>query len=846
MKKILLAILICVCSIQIFHSQEDDGVVSLALPIRNSLTFNQYAVNPTFSFVRQQYKSISITNKRELVQFDDSPQTYLVSYSGRFAEKIGVGVGLFQQNYGVLTTFGGILNFAYNAQLQQDNNLTFGLNVGAYKSGVNSSNVVTNFADPSLDNIPSNFMVSVNPGINYGTAFLDFGVSINNLVLYNINTSELIQDNPEQGIQAHIMYTGYMEGSGFFEESRFLGLLKSEFKKDNTVVSGNAMLMVPKGIWAQVGYNNLYGASGGIGLNITTQIAIEYNFEKALGDLTDFGPSHEITLAYKFKNNANYDYSREDDVSALISSDKKRKPISKVSNVDAEANRQLAAEAKAEAKLVAEAKAKEAADAKAKAEQAKLVDDAKANEQAKLAAEAKANADLQAKLDAEAANLIAEAQAREVAEAKAKIAAQNKEKAEAKARADAEVARLAEAAKIKAEAAQAKLEAENKAIAEAKEKEEAEAVRLAEATRVKADAEEAKLAEEARTKEAAEAQANLIKENKAKEAAEAKADAEAQRLAEAAIAEAEAALDAEAKAKEDLIANPTDNIAISMSSIEKLTEDSKIEQKELLSRYTQAIANKNKDLKDLKEENDLSDQGIYMEPKAFKSLTAENAILDGLKVDLNQIIELRNDRIKELETLYEKRIKIYPLVNDEVNLYYQKAIKKLKAEQLSAMQSKTTLSSNLEVIKEATEFERKRRIKRAAYDNEQDKYLQDRAALSIIKQNTKISSTPLEAEDFDFGEEQTSNIQILKNVKNIDNGYYLIVAVHNDVVKRDEFVTQVVASGRSNIDFFYDVNTSKYYIYYDKFDNIEEANEALKSKGDKPYNGKMSLVKIEN
>ena len=33
------------------------------------------------------------------------------------------------------------------------------------------------------------------------------------------------------------------------------------------------MLTVPKGIWAQVGYNAVYGVSGGIGLNITPQIA---------------------------------------------------------------------------------------------------------------------------------------------------------------------------------------------------------------------------------------------------------------------------------------------------------------------------------------------------------------------------------------------------------------------------------------------------------------------------------------------------------------------------------------------------------------------------------------------
>src|SRR5690606_4471562 len=207
---------------------------------------------------------------------------YLAGYSGRFAENIGAGVGLFQQNYGVLTTFGGILNFAYNARLKRDSNLTFGLNLGVYKSGLNTGKVVTNFSDPSLDNVPSHLLLTVNPGINYGTEFMDFGVSINNLVLYNVQSSELLKDDPRQTLQAHIMYTGYIYSGGFFDESKFSGLLRSEFGTDNTTISGIAMLTVPKGIWGQVGYNTLYGASAGIGLNITKQIAIEYNFEKAV------------------------------------------------------------------------------------------------------------------------------------------------------------------------------------------------------------------------------------------------------------------------------------------------------------------------------------------------------------------------------------------------------------------------------------------------------------------------------------------------------------------------------------------------------------------------------------
>ena len=79
----------------------------------------------------------------------------------------------------------------------------------------------------------------------------------------------------------------------------------------------------------------------------------------------------------------------------------------------------------------------------------------------------------------------------------------------------------------------------------------------------------------------------------------------------------------------------------------------------------------------------------------------------------------------------------------------------------------------------------------------------------------------------------------------MQSGYYMILAVHTDIAKRDAFVTKTVAAGQSNVNFFYDVNTSKYFIYTDTFDNIQEATEAMSEKGKKPYNGKMVIVKIE-
>ncbi|MBF4473632.1 PorP/SprF family type IX secretion system membrane protein [Flavobacterium sp. HJJ] len=1247
MKKILLSVFFFCCSINVFYAQQENGGVSYVVPTGNSLKFNSFIINPTFSFVRQQSTYVTLFNKTEWAGFENARTTYSLSYSGRFGENEGVGLSVFKQSHGVYSNYGLTANFAHNLMLQEDSNLTFGINLSAYHSGLDYGLVISNFEkDHSLQNIPSNTLMSISPGINYGSAFFDIGISLTNLVSYNFK-SGILKDDPNQGIEGHFMYTGYLDSYGFFDKSKFSALIKTEVNKDKTVFSGSAMFTVPKGIWAQAGYNSVLGVTAGVGFSITPKIALEYSYGMGLGDISQLGGSHIIVLAYKFKNK-NFDYGDDAEEGALIEeapiqkkiaatpktntkaiADAKTAQQAKIAEAnkakldaatkakadaaalvkaksdalalqrknklaadakakadaaalankkpaltakeklaantkakadadaaakvaaenkaketaaaklaadnkvkadaaaklaadtkakadavakaklaadtkikadadaaaakvaadakaktdaaakaklaadtkikadadaataklaaetkakaDAEAKAKLAAETKAKAdadakaklnadtkikadadaaatKLAAETKAKLAADAKAKAdaeaaklaavakekadaeaaaklaaeakakadaEAAKLAADAKAKADAevaaklaadtkakaeaeakvKLAAEAKAKADAKAaklasdakaKADAEAAKLAADAKEKADAEAATKLAAETKAKAEAeakakldaeakakadakaaklasdaKAKADAEAAKLAADAKAKADAeAAAKLAAETKAkaeaeakaklAAEAKTKADAEAAKLAADAKAKADAEAAaKLAAETKAKADAEAKAKLAAEAKAKADAEAakraavakekadaeaavklaaetkaKADAEAAKLAaetkakvdaeaaaklaaetkakadaEAAAklaaetkakadAEAKAKLAAEAKAKADAQAEqekieaaaaaklavealakakadamPKDEYGKSMDYLTSTLEDSKRKQQQLLSRLDASVANKEKALRDMREENDLSDKGIVKTTVEFKSTSGENAELESIKSQIAELNKVRVDNLAEFNRLYIERLK-KTSKNDLINQNYLKTIENLKAEQLKAEQSNAALITTLEKIKVETEIEKKRRIKRAVTSNDQDRLAQDMATLKQIKATTKVSSVPLKAEDFDFGDNQ-ANMQIIKNNKNLESGYYMILAVHGDVAKRDAFVTKTVAAGQSNVNFFYDVNTSRYFIYTDKFDNIQEATEALGEKGNKPYNGKMVIVKIE-
>ena len=381
-----------------------------------------------------------------------------------------------------------------------------------------------------------------------------------------------------------------------------------------------------------------------------------------------------------------------------------------------------------------------------------------------------------------------------------------------------------------------KVDADAKARLEADAKSKADALaqaKLAADAKMKADA-------AAKTKSEADAKSKADTLAQAKLAADAKMKADA---------DAKARLEAEAKAKADALAqtkldDPKDDNAREMKNMVQFIEDAKKTQQELLKRLDGTVADRAKDRKDLIEENDLSEKGIFKEPKPFKSISAQNNALLSLESEMEELNKTQNSKIVALESLYKERLKKVPK-NDPTAQYYLKTIETLKSDQTKVIQINTNLLVSMDKIKVEAEIEKKRRIKRASFENDEGRYLQDVAELKRIKETTKPTVIPLAATDFDFGDEQ-SNMQIIKNVKNVKNGYYLIIAVHGEPAKRDDFLTKVVAAGQTDVNFFYNVNTSKYYIYYDKYDNLQEATKALESKGSKAYNGKMTIVKIEN
>lgn len=284
-------------------AQEESLYVGFGIPAQNVLKFNRFLINPTFSSVRENQSYLSLYHKNQSVSFDNNNQTYLFGYQGKSADRSGAGISVFSQRQGVISNFGVLANYAYGVKLGEKSEFTFGGNLAYYKSGYDESRAITGQFDPYLSGLQDGTYLKFQPGFTLSVGAFDFGMVVENLVDYDLKTSSSLSDFSSKIISGQIQYTSPLNvSSGILESGqfRFMGHVRNNPAREMNL-GGNLLLDLPKIGWLQAGYDSYYGASTGVGFNLSPQLAMGYVMERSIsGSLTNLGMTHEITLAYAF------------------------------------------------------------------------------------------------------------------------------------------------------------------------------------------------------------------------------------------------------------------------------------------------------------------------------------------------------------------------------------------------------------------------------------------------------------------------------------------------------------------------------------------------------------------
>lgn len=284
------------------NAQENNPYIAYNVPSQNSLKFNRFLINPTFSAVREDKSYLNMFHRNQSALFEDNLQSYFLSYSGKMNENIGLGASVYHQQEGVMSNIGIMANYAYGVQLGYGSVLTFGINVPYFRSGIDHGRVnIEN--DPLINDLKHSSILMVQPGLNISAGNWDVGVFAENLFDFNLATGKGLTPFGEKTFSGHLQYTHrFQEYDGIFEDGRLLPLARVRMVGGEDLVYGAGAIMdLPKLGWIQGGYDSFYGASAGIGFNLSRRLSLGYNFEKGLsGSLGNFGITHEISIALSF------------------------------------------------------------------------------------------------------------------------------------------------------------------------------------------------------------------------------------------------------------------------------------------------------------------------------------------------------------------------------------------------------------------------------------------------------------------------------------------------------------------------------------------------------------------
>jgi len=309
-KKRIILILVFIASLTSVNAQEDTPFVPYDVPSQNLLKYNRFLINPTFSTVRENVSYINLLHRNQSVQFNDNNQNYFLSYSGRISDRTGLGLSLYSQREGTVSNFGVLANYAYGVKLSDKSNFTFGANVSYYNSGFDQNRVTTVEVDPFLAGLQDSNLLSFQPGFNISYGKFDVGLFAENLFDYNLKTSESVTDFKDKTFSSHLQYTHEFENAtGILESGRLMPLARArKVGEDDIVFGGSLILDLPKLGWVQGGYDSFYGASAGVGFNLSKRLSLGYTMEKGLSNNFDnFGVTHEISFAYSFEPNLTED-----------------------------------------------------------------------------------------------------------------------------------------------------------------------------------------------------------------------------------------------------------------------------------------------------------------------------------------------------------------------------------------------------------------------------------------------------------------------------------------------------------------------------------------------------------
>jgi LysM repeat protein len=325
----------------------------------------------------------------------------------------------------------------------------------------------------------------------------------------------------------------------------------------------------------------------------------------------------------------------------------------------------------------------------------------------------------------------------------------------------------------------------------------------------------------------------------------------------------------------DLKVNLNDMNGSKENSVEKLRlvlEANKNVQDILMAKLDSLVNTMNNDLVDLKRMDVLNvEESKRLEKQSYESISKTSELSSQLKKELAENRKAYAGLMNKVEKIaveenqeYKKKIRESEKNNNNTSLQQRlslEEVKRYKIEQEKGDAQNQLLISKIDSLDTQKTIEIKRHISKASYYSMEARKFDDKVALiklkkyqdeAIKKANTSESSKTISLEEMKrelkenpLRTDKTVKVEVYDNLKEVSNGYYLVLGIFTDATLRDKFIMKLVDSGAFNASFFFNINSLSYYVYTDKYQNMEEILYQCKKKEEDELYKEIIIAKVE-
>lgn len=327
----------------------------------------------------------------------------------------------------------------------------------------------------------------------------------------------------------------------------------------------------------------------------------------------------------------------------------------------------------------------------------------------------------------------------------------------------------------------------------------------------------------------------------------------------------------------DLKVNLNDMSGSKENSVEKLRlvlEANKNVQDILMAKLDSLVNTMNNDLVELKRMDVLNvDESKRLEKQSYESISKTSDLSSQLKKELAENRKAYAGLMNKVERIaleenqeYKKKIRESEKNNNVTSLQQRLSldeIKRYKIEQEQGDAQNQLLIAKIDSLDTQKTIEIKRHISKATYYSMEARKFDDKVALMKLKKyqdeaiknqktepaesskSVSLEEMKRELKENPFKNEKNVKIEVYDNLKEVSNGYYLVLGIFTDASPRDKMIMKLIDSGNFNASFFFNINSLSYYVYTDKYQNMEEVlYECKKNEEDELYKN-IIIAKVE-